>query len=660
LEGQLLFLQKELESTYYNKHVTSKLKNVSESADGCYEAGYIWCYYFEVPAGYNTGVSEKRGNKARDEYWPKYSGDIVPDTELQVPYPRPSGDPVLKKDSRGEGVKWMQYILTNYFGYNTGGVDGIFGSKSEESLMCYQTSRNLSADGKLGPKTIAAMVEDVLNILHPVTTEPPVITPEMPYDLAAFAGDNYTTTRFTWAACTDADWYDVRIYKAGEEEAMKTTYNIYDLSYQFPLTAGEYEFSVASVNANGNYQISGKVSFGVSAGTITPVNSAVWNGHIYAVYDTAVWYHDSRRIAKNFGGHLATITSAEENAVIAELIQSGSQSAYLLGGSDEAQEGVWRWETGEAWDYTNWAESQPDNWNDFEHGLEMGKSGVWNDVQLENYTTRGIVVEIEPAAPAAETVFGSNSYQLFDVYMNWTEAHTYCEALGGHLAYVTDAQEQAFLESLITNGTSGAYWLGGLRRENGFEWFDHSALTYTNWGESQPDNWQSAENYMELVKATGKWNDNRNAGARGFICEFEDTNRLELPESIELGIGEQYQIETGGHSLRFKSSNTDVIVVNKSGLLTAVGFGEAVMNVIDENNEVVKIPVTVAKSAPCIAGDVNADGEMNVKDAVLLSRVIAGDSTAEISAAGLVNADVDGSEGLTTGDLTMLLKAICK
>ena len=51
---------------------------------------------------------------------------------------------------------------------------------------------------------------------------------------------------------------------------------------------------------------------------------------------------------------------------------------------------------------------------------------------------------------------------------------------------------------------------------------------------------------------------------------------------------------------------------------------------------------------------------MNVKDAVLLSRVIAGDSTAEISAAGLVNADVDGSEGLTTGDLTMLLKVICK
>lgn len=72
LTGQLHFLEHELNTSYYYNLVTSKLKSVSNTADGAYTAGYYWCYYFEVPAGYNTGVSVTRGNYAKDTYWPKY------------------------------------------------------------------------------------------------------------------------------------------------------------------------------------------------------------------------------------------------------------------------------------------------------------------------------------------------------------------------------------------------------------------------------------------------------------------------------------------------------------------------------------------------------------------------------------------------------------
>jgi hypothetical protein len=136
--------------------------------------------------------------------------------------------------------------------------------------------------------------------------------------------------------------------------------------------------------------------------------------------------------------------------------------------------------------------------------------------------------------------------------------------------------------------------------------------------------------------------------------------------TLNLSADERHQIVYTETGLSYKTSDEDVAIVSKSGVICPISAGEAIVSVIDSEGNVRQIHVTVTQNVKetepeiTLLGDVNADGEMNVKDAVLLSRVIAGDSTAEISAAGLVNADVDGSEGLTTGDLTVLLKVICK
>ena len=76
LTGQLNYLKHELNTSYYYNLVTKRLLSVNNTAQGAYDAGYVWCYYFEVPAGYNTGVSVTRGNIAQNTYWPKYSGDV--------------------------------------------------------------------------------------------------------------------------------------------------------------------------------------------------------------------------------------------------------------------------------------------------------------------------------------------------------------------------------------------------------------------------------------------------------------------------------------------------------------------------------------------------------------------------------------------------------
>ncbi len=71
VEGQVAFLMHELRNSYSG--VLNTLKNVANSADGAYNAGYRFCYDFERPA--NKGSrSSQRGSVAKNSYWPTYKG----------------------------------------------------------------------------------------------------------------------------------------------------------------------------------------------------------------------------------------------------------------------------------------------------------------------------------------------------------------------------------------------------------------------------------------------------------------------------------------------------------------------------------------------------------------------------------------------------------
>ena len=70
LKGQCLFLSYELKNKYTS--VYNYIKGVDPSAQGAYDAGYHWCYYYEIPANRNS-VSVTRGNLAKDTFWEKYN-----------------------------------------------------------------------------------------------------------------------------------------------------------------------------------------------------------------------------------------------------------------------------------------------------------------------------------------------------------------------------------------------------------------------------------------------------------------------------------------------------------------------------------------------------------------------------------------------------------
>lgn len=137
------------------------------------------------------------------------------------------------------------------------------------------------------------------------------------------------------------------------------------------------------------------------------------NGHYYeaAFSSAALDWPTAKSLAEassylGLGGHLATITSADENGwLVANLGGAVDASAFLGGfqppGSLEPS-GGWQWVTGEAWLYTNWLPGQPSNTRpdgeDVLHFYGAGDPGKWNDIHGLRSLQRAFIVEYESSS----------------------------------------------------------------------------------------------------------------------------------------------------------------------------------------------------------------------------------------------------------------------
>lgn len=86
-----------------------------------------------------------------------------------------------------------------------------------------------------------------------------------------------------------------------------------------------------------------------------------FQGNTYRRFDDPMSWKAAKEYCEQLGGHLATITTAEEQNIIAQLISKGNKSSYWLGATDESVDGEWLWITGEEFTYSNWGHGQPDN-----------------------------------------------------------------------------------------------------------------------------------------------------------------------------------------------------------------------------------------------------------------------------------------------------------
>ncbi len=75
IPGQLSYLKYELQKQGFT-HIYKYLKNVSNSAEGAYNAAYYWCYYFEIPSN-RAARATSRANASVSKYWPSYKNSTV-------------------------------------------------------------------------------------------------------------------------------------------------------------------------------------------------------------------------------------------------------------------------------------------------------------------------------------------------------------------------------------------------------------------------------------------------------------------------------------------------------------------------------------------------------------------------------------------------------
>lgn len=148
------------------------------------------------------------------------------------------------------------------------------------------------------------------------------------------------------------------------------------------------------------------VSTVVADSNLSPIAQGIYNGRTYYIIDESMTWKDAKIYCEQFGGHLATITSEEEQNFVSGLIADGHKDFYWLGGTDSLSEGTWKWITDEPWDYSNWCENSPDNYGNTENYLGiirletrwasgLGKVNSWNDFAEEAAPLMGFVCECD-------------------------------------------------------------------------------------------------------------------------------------------------------------------------------------------------------------------------------------------------------------------------
>lgn len=228
------------------KTIYNKIKGVANSAQGAYDAGYYWCYYYEVPAN-KKKVSVTRGNLAKNSYWPEYGKSVA----------KPSSVSDLKIGGRAEDalrLNWNKnttaegYIIEQYKNNAWTRIARI-GSNSTttyrvENLKAFTTYkfrvRSFNFNGKNPQYSDFQYINGKTNPSSPTGVK--------------IGGRAADALRLNWNRNTNAEGYIIEQYKGGKWTRIArigsnstTTYRVENLG-----VSTTYKFRIQSFGFDGN------------------------------------------------------------------------------------------------------------------------------------------------------------------------------------------------------------------------------------------------------------------------------------------------------------------------------------------------------------------------------------------------------------------------
>lgn len=103
--------------------------------------------------------------------------------------------------------------------------------------------------------------------------------------------------------------------------------------------------------------------------------------HRYQIYKGVRTWVEAKAFCEALGGHLATLTTEEENAFVYQFMRDSGYLTAYFGLSDEKRVGDWIWVTGEPFEYSNWHRGEPSRSGRERYGMYFYKhtDGTWND-----------------------------------------------------------------------------------------------------------------------------------------------------------------------------------------------------------------------------------------------------------------------------------------
>lgn len=132
--------------------------------------------------------------------------------------------------------------------------------------------------------------------------------------------------------------------------------------------------------------------FGVTstAQTNIPSDAVEFNGHYYKVYYISLTWTQAKEYCENLGGHLATITSQEEQSFLETQTENINCRYYWLGGTDSEKEDEWKWITGEPFTYENF--DHTDTYGEYEDYVMLcSHNKLWYQVHDDEIIRDSVV-----------------------------------------------------------------------------------------------------------------------------------------------------------------------------------------------------------------------------------------------------------------------------